>query len=175
MPRDVYTWERLLCRYLTCVKAWTVPSRYDPLLRGVAHWSQLPCYRNSGHKVKIQLAVAAYEENRSTARKKNKSGYPSSSICLLLAVLHEQHPAVNLLACACRRYVPRHEDGSRKTDRSPQSRYSSNKSREMWSDDEAYGIFDNIPLLQHYSRANLGLARRLSSTPVGTFFLKRDS
>lgn len=27
--------------------------------RGVAHWSQLPCYRNSGHKVKIQLAAVA--------------------------------------------------------------------------------------------------------------------
>lgn len=38
-----------------------------------AQWSQLPCYRNSGHKVKIQLAVAACE-CRHTAREK-KSGF----------------------------------------------------------------------------------------------------
>lgn len=97
-----------------------MPSRYGPLLRGIAHWSQLPCYRNSGHKVKIQLAVAAYVREPLDCTKKNKSGYlssssSSSSSIVLLAVMHGQHPAVNLLAC--RRYIHpcvRHEDGSSK-------------------------------------------------------------
>jgi len=163
VPRDVYIRESAF--YVgTCVKAWTVPSRYGPLLWGVAHWSQLPCYRNSGHKVKIQLAVAACE-NRVAARKK-KSGYSSSlSLSDLLLVSSMRHPA-NLLACkdtSCnmsRRWLA-------KTD---QSLYRITHITD-WSSVRnewviKYTVF--LPIYRFFDimhEKNLGLARRLSSMP----------